>query len=290
MYLFFVLIVQIKTCLVLVSNSIISYQPTTTTTTTHPPIHTAVFKILLPTLVFGPVLRSSHSLYKAVFVSNPSSSSSSAIQDLTVPFTYSVLLLSLTSFLFTPLVSLVSRNKHPFVRALMWACLMLGNATTLPVVIMKALCGSLPQFQSSVAQCSSSVTAYSAIFLIPQIIFTWAVVFPYLQCAVMSSNESTITPGETETSSLLPTNTTNITSATAGAQTTTNVRNHEILSATVNRTSLFAKRASFLSFFYKLCNPPVVTIFFAAVLGMVSFFSVLLFFWLSHVNLSLNLS
>ena len=130
-----------------------------------------MFKLFNPALVFIPVLTASYSLRKTMF--NPRLHfNPSAVQDIVVPFTYSVLLSTLSAILFFLLVLFIGRGKHPFVRVSMWCTLFLGNATILPVIILQSLCRTLPNLHQDYEQCNSDATSYSAIFLIPQIVAT----------------------------------------------------------------------------------------------------------------------
>lgn len=217
-------------------------------------LSSAVFKVFMSALVFGPVMETAYSLRNTL---TSGAYHPAVLQDILVPFTFSVFLSSTTAIVFMMIVILIGRGKHPLVKALMWATLMLGNTTTLPVVILQALCNVLPALSAHNPQCLTDVTTYSAIFLIPQIVLTWAITFPMLQSTVHGGDFDSIG----EDSSLLPTSTTN--------QSDTDVPNPpRPPSTSSSSSSSSSSRISWSFFASKVVNPPVITILIAAVLGL----------------------
>lgn len=127
----------------------------------------AIFKVFLPALLFGPVLEIAANTRKQAALGEQSASS---LQEITVPFFSSAIIIILTSLIADAVAWTLARKKQPIVRALIWSTITIGN-NNLVLVISQPLCASFAPMMRD-PKCFSNMTVYNALFSIPSTVFT----------------------------------------------------------------------------------------------------------------------
>lgn len=121
----------------------------------------ALYRLFIPCLVFGSVL---DTVYNAAQRANSSVGDSSAMQELWVPVVLAITVFVVTAIVAFPLTRIIAANKEEAVRRAIFACLILGNANTMPLLVMQSLCSefSLMQFDG---KCFTQSMGYASLFM-----------------------------------------------------------------------------------------------------------------------------
>lgn len=117
--------------------------------------------MFLPALIFSSVIRT---------VNHAISSKEGTLQDIWVPMASAVMIFVASSIMTLPM-SFFLREKEEFVRRAIWACLVLGNSTVLPLLFMDSICDSFKPLSTD-PECLVHVTGFSSLYAIVPTIFT----------------------------------------------------------------------------------------------------------------------
>lgn len=117
--------------------------------------------LFIPSLVFGSVLDTVHS---AIKTASSSAGDPKALQDLWVPISLALGIFAVTALVAFPLTRFVGRNKQEPVRRAIFACLILGNANTMPLLVMQSLCTTFPPFESD-SKCYTKAMGYASLYM-----------------------------------------------------------------------------------------------------------------------------
>lgn len=111
--------------------------------------------------MFGSVL---DTVYNAAQRANSSVDDSSAMQELWVPIALAITVLALTAIVAFPVTRIIAANKEEAVRRAIFACIMLGNANTMPLLVMQSLCSEFSPFQFD-GKCFIQSMGYASLFM-----------------------------------------------------------------------------------------------------------------------------
>ncbi|CAN8076853.1 unnamed protein product [Agarophyton chilense] len=145
----------------------------------------AVYLLFIPSLVFGSILETTHSALMSV---QQTGGNASSLQEIWVPVALALIVYLITAFIAFPITRLVARHKQEAVKRAIFACLILGNANTMPLLVMQSLCETFPPMQTA-PQCYAKSMGYASLFLTVVNIVSWTALFQYL----MYSPDSSVT-------------------------------------------------------------------------------------------------
>eukprot|EP00178_Gracilaria_changii_P024990 TRINITY_DN759_c0_g1_i3.p1 TRINITY_DN759_c0_g1~~TRINITY_DN759_c0_g1_i3.p1 ORF type:complete len:330 (+),score=41.32 TRINITY_DN759_c0_g1_i3:727-1716(+) len=143
----------------------------------------AVYLLFIPSLVFGSILETTHSALKSLRLNQ---GDASALQEIWVPVALAFLIYIITAFIAFPITRLIAREKQEAVKRAIFACLILGNANTMPLLVMQSLCQTFPPLQES-QSCYAKSMGYASLFLTVVNIVSWTALFQYLMYSPDSS-------------------------------------------------------------------------------------------------------
>lgn len=122
---------------------------------------TALYKLFIPSLIFGSVLDTVHN---AIQQANEADGDPAALQDLWFPIVLAFAVFLVSGLIAFPLTYLVARRKEEAVRRAIFICLTLGNANTMPLLVMQSLCNTFEPLQEG-GKCYTRSMGYASLYI-----------------------------------------------------------------------------------------------------------------------------
>lgn len=120
----------------------------------------AMKNLFIPALVFGSILHTAHSAIETLITSRDSV----ALQQIWVPVALAFLVFGMAAVFAYPITKLIASGKQEAVQRAVFACLVLGNANVMPLLVMQSLCATFPPLMST-PHCYDKSMGYASLFL-----------------------------------------------------------------------------------------------------------------------------
>lgn len=86
------------------------------------------------------------------------------MQELWVPTALAIAVFLVSSLVALPLTRIIAKNKEDAVKRTVFVCLVLGNANTMPLLVMQSLCSEFAPLQFD-GKCFTQAMGYASLFM-----------------------------------------------------------------------------------------------------------------------------